>query len=1546
MSKIQVRIRPPSPDAAAISVQSAADQTARVVALGRAEYFVQGEAGQPLAKVKMTRLAQDLVLQDAQGQEQVVLAGYYTVCAESACSWQGLLPESAAPQQGWVSSSGAQPEALAAGQSAVFEWGALPVASAVTATNAEDQFLGLGWPALGGLSALGLGAAFGGGHDTPNTSAGGSLRIQGTISAGPLLSAGHVRVEVYRNGVKLPGEATVDADGAYSLTVQNAQSGVYVLRVRDDNGADANYRSETGSQEDLVVELRAAIAIDARAEQATVNITPLTELATRKMVDANNPNLVSSGVSVVSINRSMAALWGLGEVDVTQETPQLTITPEGQPTAQSNAYGQVLALLAGLDEVKGHMAAALDSLSAQLLVTQGVVTWNPASATVALSDLTAATVRLAASALSANDLSIRLPADLVRSDATAPSVQDDRVGTMGLTSAGQLQAGALVAGDVLQVSVGVSEVVLVDGSPTLNLRIGAHNRSAVWDGVNGTRQLVFQYTITDQDVSGSAGVIITGWPAGQALPKDGAGHALVQTDSLVNKSLPAVVVDGVAPQAPTLALNADTGPDGRLNNDGLTNDGTLRIGGLETQSGARWEYSLDDAQSWQAGALNSAGHAPNLFGPSSGAYSVRVRQIDAAGNVSLASEALRFELDTVAPPPPTIDVVAGDNAITLADAANPILVTGTAPAGASLTLTWGGVSRNAVASATDGVWRSEFLFSEIPTTSVGRMEATVADAAGNTSTASRNVSVSRNPLIDPITENGDDLIGVFEKLNGVTLGGWANPGARLQVAWPNLNLPNAVFADAAGRWEVFADTRDLNDGAYTIRVTEGVRTSSRVVNVDTLHDPWPTISAVAEDNIVNGREITAGVQITGTAEPGSGVRVEWGGLTRDLGVSATGQWTAVFDPGQSPGEGTQTVRVSATDRVGNAASVSRPVWVDTLPPPLPLMDEVGTQNVVNAALQSAGVLITGTASVASEVTLVWGGVTKRCTADPTGRWSTTVTASELPADAAVTTVSASVTDAVGNSATTERVVRIDTVVSLPGLDVVASDDQINANEATAGITLAGMAEVGASVAVLWREASPGGSVLLSRTVTAHAGTGAWTLAVSADDLPHPAALTGADTLITAVQTDSAGNVSGASTRRVGVDRNMPAAAVLDTVADDYAINALEKAAGVLLSGTAEPHTAVEVTWAGVGQSTRSNQLGVWQVPFSSTEVPADGTRPVQVVVRDGVGNASAATWASVVIDTQSPAAPALSVVADNHVVNQSEYANPIVLSGTGEAGAFVAIDWAGQIKDETAPFTPIQVGINGLWSVTYATDELPVQAGNSTIAVTLRDAAGNVGPVLIQNVRMAIDDAVLSIDDVSTSDGDLATPDDNMINASETQSPVILSGMADPGAVVTVNWGAGVVNQHVNANTVGVWSLRVAPDDLPTTDTSVNVRAINPDGNTQSATLVVTLDTTAPAAPLIDAVTGDNFIDASEAQEGVTISGVAVGATAVELTWGDLFHTVPVDELTHQWIHTFEPGAVPPTSTTIVGVTANDLAGNASWASSLIVRLDAPVMAA
>jgi hypothetical protein len=103
-----------------------------------------------------------------------------------------------------------------------------------------------------------------------------------------------------------------------------------------------------------------------------------------------------------------------------------------------------------------------------------------------------------------------------------------------------------------------------------------------------------------------------------------------------------VTIDTSAPTAPILALAADTGSS---NSDGITNNGTVNVTGLE--AGASWQYSTDAGVSWLAGT----GTSIDLPSGSYSAGRILVRQSDIAGNTSANGQLSAVTIDTSAAAP-------------------------------------------------------------------------------------------------------------------------------------------------------------------------------------------------------------------------------------------------------------------------------------------------------------------------------------------------------------------------------------------------------------------------------------------------------------------------------------------------------------------------------------------------------------------------------------------------------------------------------------------------------------------------------------------------------------------------------------------------------------------------------------------------------------------------------------------------------------------------------------------------------------------------------
>ncbi|OPD81581.1 hypothetical protein AO940_20015, partial [Pseudomonas aeruginosa] len=180
--------------------------------------------------------------------------------------------------------------------------------------------------------------------------------------------------------------------------------------------------------------------------------------------------------------------------------------------------------------------------------------------------------------------------------------------------------------------------------------------------------------------------------------------------------------------------------------------------------------------------------------------------------------------------------------------------------------------------------------------------------------------------------------------------------------------------------------------------------------------------------------------------------------------------------------------------------------------------------------------------------------------------------------------------------------------------------------------------------------------------------------------------------------------------------------------------------------------------------------------------------------------------------------------------------------------------------------------------------------------------------------------------------GNASAPASVTVDAVAPATPVVnpsngttLSGTAEPGSTVTLTDGNGAPIGQVTADGSGNWSF--TPSTALPNGTVVNATATDPSGNT-SPGASTTVDSQAPAAPLVDP------------SNGTTISGTAEPGSSVTLTDGNgnTIGQVTADA-NGNW--TFTPSTPLPDGT-VVNVVARDAAGNSSPPASVTVDAVAP----
>ena len=365
------------------------------------------------------------------------------------------------------------------------------------------------------------------------------------------------------------------------------------------------------------------------------------------------------------------------------------------------------------------------------------------------------------------------------------------------------------------------------------------------------------------------------------------------------------------------------------------------------------------------------------------------------------------------------------------------------------------------------------------------------------------------------------------------------------------------------------------------------------------------------------------------------------------------------------------------------------------------------------------------------------------------------------------TVTASVTNGHGNTGTGERDITID--ASLPGLrvDTVAGDDVINSIEHTQNLIITGSSDGLAS-----------GSAL---TVTVNGKTyaatvladGTWTAAIPAADV---GALSAGTVTVTVDGQSAAGNPVSIS-HDVKVDL-APVAISIDAVATDDVINAAEKGADLVLSGSTtnvEENQTVNIIFGGKTYSATVDASGHWTATVPSADLGGlkDGDTSVQVSVTNVNGN-SASAGREYSVDATAPTV-SIEIVSDNNIINAAEAQQDLVINGVSdaEAGQTVTVTLNGENYTTT-------MQANGSWSVTVPSADVGAIAdGDYTITAAVQDKAGNPASA---DRDVLVDTTVpqLTINAVS---------DDDVINSAEHAQALIVTGSvtgAAAGDVVTV----------------------------------------------------------------------------------------------------------------------------------------------------------------
>ncbi|MDF3656929.1 Ig-like domain-containing protein [Enterobacter hormaechei] len=930
------------------------------------------------------------------------------------------------------------------------------------------------------------------------------------------------------------------------------------------------------------------------------------------------------------------------------------------------------------------------------------------------------------------------------------------------------------------------------------------------------------------------------------------------------------------------------------------------------------------------GTWTAAVPAADVGALSEGTVTVTVEGQSAVGNPVSISHDVKVDLATVAI---SIDAIATDDVINAAEKGADLVLSGATTnveENQTVTITFGGKTYSATVDAS-GNWTATVPSADLGSLKDGdaSVQVSVTNVNGNSASAGREYSVDATaPTVSIEIVSDNNIINAAEAQQDLVVNGVSNAEAGQTVTVTLNGVDYTTTVQANGSWSVTVPSADIGaitDGSYTITAAVADKAGNpaladRDVLVDTTV-PQLTINTVSDDDVINSAEHAQALIVTGSvtgAAAGDVVTVTINNKDYTATLDASGRWSVGVPAADVSAltAGDHTITAALTDKAGNSNSTTHEVEVNLTAPVLTI-DTVSGDDVINSSEKTQDLTITGTASglaAGAVVTVMLNGKAYSATVDTNGQWTTTVPASEVgQLGEALYTVSASATDSVGNSTSTSHTVNVESV--LPGviINTVAGDDVINAAELATGQTISGTvvnAEAGNTVTV-----SVGGH---NYTATVQSDL-TWSVSVPESVLT---ALGNGDLTVTASVTNGVGN-SGSGERDITIDANLPGLRV-DTVAGDDVINSIEHGQNLIITGSSDgltAGTALTVTVNGKTYAATVLADGTWSAAIPSADVSAlaAGTVTVNVEGQSSAGNPVAINH-DVTVDLANVAI-SIDAIASDDVINAAERGADLVLSGTTanvEENQTVTITFGG--KSYTAT-----VDAEGKWTATVPSADLAgLKDGDASVQVSVTNVNGNSASA---GREYSVDATAPSVT-INT----IAT--DDILNASEAQSDLAISGTstAEAGQTVTVSLNGKDYTTTVSAN--GSWTLNVPAADLAgLSDGSVTVTASVSDkaGNPASADHNLTVDVTVPAVT-IHTVAGDDVINVAEHNQAQIISGSATGAAAgdkVTVTIGGQTYTTVLDAAGN-WSVGVPANVISGLSdgTVTVSVSVTDAAGN------------------
>lgn len=500
---------------------------------------------------------------------------------------------------------------------------------------------------------------------------------------------------------------------------------------------------------------------------------------------------------------------------------------------------------------------------------------------------------------------------------------------------GSSSANSLINAQAVQDEGGVAITGTTEPGATVTVAIGDLSQEVTADGDGNWEAMFDPADLPSQQFEATV----------TASTTDEAGNTTTQSSTV---DIDLVVQD--------FSRQADIGGDDNVISaseiaDGFTLTGTVEPGStvkLEFEGSTVWADVDPVTGDWTA-SFSGAQVPPGDY-----SSDVIITATDAANNVQQLSQSVRVDTD---PGSLTMDAI-GDNGVINFDAYDAgIKVTGTADPNAEVTVNFDGAEYTIRANET-GQWETTFTKTELQAGDYdAQVTATVGDIYGNSYSVDQIVDVDtivedlsvEDPEGMPTTAEGLSVINQAKSGEGFEITGTVEPGSSVWVVIDGVRR-EAEVDEETGDWVATFESGAMAGHQGEVDMVVEVQDSvgnldtipSRVL-IDTVVEDLASSGSpeVNENDLVGLNAARDGMELAGTAEPGSEIAVTIFDNVYETRADANGNWSLIVPRKDIPAtEDTAEFTVQATDIYGNVDRTTGSVAFDMVAPDTPLISEL------------------------------------------------------------------------------------------------------------------------------------------------------------------------------------------------------------------------------------------------------------------------------------------------------------------------------------------------------------------------------------------------------------------------------------------------------------------------------------------------------------------------------------------------------------------------------------------------------------------------------